>query len=267
MKNLSEILRKHEIPHYNSYFWEYQYKLGREFLVPYLESKGIRTKGVRVCEIGSAEGGILFAFYEKGENYCIGTDIEEIRLQGGRKIAQIFGYSIDFVRHNILADNIPTEWSGAFDIVVLRDVIEHLDYPALALQNIHKMLKEGGVLFITFPPYFSPFGGHQHLLHNFWGNFPYIHLLPEGIFSKLIASGRQADRVEVARLKKNTFTVEKFFDAVNSCNFEIVEERYFLIRPVYKFKFGLPTIEIPKPFINEFTKNFISTEAMFLLNK
>ena len=38
-----------------------------------------------------------------------------------------------------------------FDIVVCNDVLEHLEHPAKALENIMKGLKRGGVLYINTP--------------------------------------------------------------------------------------------------------------------
>ena len=38
-----------------------------------------------------------------------------------------------------------------FDIVICNDVLEHLEHPAKALENIIKGLKRGGVLYINTP--------------------------------------------------------------------------------------------------------------------
>ncbi|MGQ9818990.1 MAG: class I SAM-dependent methyltransferase [Candidatus Kapaibacteriales bacterium] len=263
----NEIWQKIGLPDYNSYFWEYQYVLGKDYIVPFFRSKGFFLDGFNVCEIGSAEGGVLFAFAENGGNYCLGTDIAENRLMAGEKIADYFNQRIEFSLHDILTDEIPNQWQNKFHIVILRDVIEHLDDPKKALENIAKLLTKNGVIYITFPPYFSPFGGHQHLLHNFWGKFPFIHWLPNSIFTHLVKNGRKLDVEEVLRLKKNRFTLSKFYLAVNSSGLEIRYQRFYLLRPVYKIKFGFPTVPIPNWIKSQFLRNVLSTEAEIILGR
>lgn len=250
-----------------SYYWEYQYKLGKNYIVPLYKKWGLFVVGMNVCEIGSAEGGVIFAFAEEGANYCLATDIAENRLVAGAKIASQMGQNIVFKRHDILAEQIPQEWKGKFDIVLLRDVIEHLDAPDVALTNIRELLRPNGTVFITFPPYFSPFGGHQHLLQNFWGKIPYIHWLPEKFFYRLIQTGRRPDVEEVARLKRNKFSVGKFLSAVEKSGLKLYVKKYFILRPVYKIKFGLPTIPLSKLFCNSFTTNVLATEGMYILQR
>jgi SAM-dependent methyltransferase len=50
----------------------------------------------------------------------------------------------------------PPELTGArFDVVVIGEVIEHLDNPGAALRNLHGLLAPGGQLVITVPNAFS----------------------------------------------------------------------------------------------------------------
>lgn len=252
---------------YNSYYWEYQYLLGKKYIVPFLLSKSMLKEDFNVCEIGSAEGGVLFAFAEIGANFCLGTDIAENRLEAGYKIAKYFNKEIKFLRHNILSEEIPSDLFNKFDIVILRDVIEHLDDPGQALKQISKLLSNNGVVYVTFPPYPSPFGGHQHLLGNFWGLFPFVHWLPYSLFVLIVKNGRKIDVEEVLRLKRNNFTLNKFYFAVEQSNFNIFYQNFYLIRPVYKIKFGLTTLPIPKFIKSNLLRNVFSTEAEFILKK
>lgn len=252
---------------YNSYYWKYQYQLAEDYIIPYFKSFGIEIKDKSICEIGSAEGGVLFAFARKNANYCLATDIAENRLNAGDQIAKVFNLQIEFQKHNILSDPIPEEWKEKFDIILLRDVIEHLDNPLQALKQIYLMLRNGGILYLTFPPYFSPFGGHQHLLGTFLGKFPFLHWLPKPVFNLLIKNGRPADKEEVRRLKSFRLTVKKFLDTVQKTTFTILDEQFYIIRPVYKYKFGLNSLKLPKLLKNNFLKEIISSEASYLLKK
>ncbi len=260
-------LNKLGLSRFNTYYWEYQYKLGKEYIVPHLQRLGFSPKAKSVCEIGSAEGGVLFAVKEAGASNCLATDIAQSRLDAGEIIARNFGYSINFVNHNIISDQIPSNWLNSFDLVILRDVIEHLDDARMALNNIKKILKPDGWLYITFPPYYSPFGGHQHLLQTFFGKIPFIHWLPDSILNVLIKNGRPVDLHEVKRLRGIRLTVKKFFQLAHNTGFAVLHSEFFIIRPVYKFKFGLKTIRLPKPFASTSLKEIFATEASFILVK
>jgi SAM-dependent methyltransferase len=241
------------------------YRIASGFIIPYLSKKGLYKAGDKVAEIGCAEGGVLAAFVENGCGRAFGTDIIQKRLDLGKKMSAIADLPIEFENHNIVDEEIPKDWLATFDLVILRDVIEHLDNPATALKSIKMMLKPGGSLFVTFPPYYSPFGGHQHTLVNFWGRLPYIHLLPKFIFERMIASGRKNDIGEVQRLRGIALTPGKFKKAATAAGFSIFNEEYYFLRPIYKIKFNLPSIRTTPISFLPCIKNFFSLEAMYVL--
>jgi SAM-dependent methyltransferase len=231
-----------ELDDASKYYWNYMYGLAREFIIPYLESQGVAVNGARVIEIGSAEGGNLNAMAEHGAVELVGTDINEPRLVGARTIARILGQDILYSTHDVINHPPAPGWERHFDLALLRDVIEHLDETETALANIRKVLKPGGHLYVTFPPYYSPFGGHQQTLASWSSWIPFFHLLPKPIFEAMIASGRPADKVEVRRLRRIRMTTDKFRAAATAAGYSIVDEKFYLIRPVYKMKFGLSPI-------------------------
>lgn len=247
------------------YYWRYMYELGKLEIVPYLLEQKAFKVGDKVAEIGSAEGGVLAAFVEAGATEGLGTDIAQGRLEFGEQIAKICDVKIEFLYHNILTQEINEEWKEKYDLVLLRDVIEHLDDTELALKNIKKIIKKGGKLFVTFPPYYSPYGGHQHTLANFWGKLPYIHCLPLAIFKFMIKSGRAADILEVKRLINIKLTTAKFDKAFKSAGFKLSNVDYYLIRPVFRMKFGLTPVKITKLASLPLVKNIFTLEAAYLL--
>ncbi len=260
-----QVQNSDKVQSFTKYYWGYQYRLAREVLAPMLRKKGVFKDGDTVIEIGCAEGGVLHAFAEAGAHEALGTDIEQKRLDRGEVISQIIDISVRFTSHDIISHEPLDNWKQKADLVLLRDVIEHLDDPVKALANIKKLIKPGGYLYVTFPPYHSPFGGHQQILENKWGKLPYIHLLPEKIFDKMIASGRPNDIVEVKRLHKIRMTPGKFANAANEAGFQIIKENYYLLRPVFKMKFGLPAINISGIAFLPFIKKFFSLETSYLL--
>ena len=265
--NYRTIVESNELTENNKYYWGYQFRLGKEVLVPYLEKIGAFRSGDKVMEIGCAEGGVLAAFAEAGAIDAVGTDIENYRLDAGRKIDSIINLGIEFFYHNIISDEVPEHLKNSISLVILRDVIEHLPDTETALKNIYQLIKPGGYLFLTFPPYHSPFGGHQHTLGSLLGKLPYIHLFPKPIFKLLIATGRKWDIEEVMRLHKIRMTPKKLVANAKKTGFSVEHQNYYLIRPVFKMRFGLPSINLGIFKTFSFIKNYFSLEALFLLKK
>lgn len=250
----------------DAYLWGYMYALASEFVIPYLESKGTPIRGASVIEIGCAEGGNLCAMAEHGARELVGTDIAEERLESAANIASKLGLDITFSSHDIIGEEPKPEWRNRFDVALLRDVIEHLDDATIALRNIRRVLKPGGVLYVTFPPYHSPFGGHQHLLGNWVGKLPYMHLLPSAVFKAMVSTSEiERNKVEVQRLHRIRMTTSKLRKAARDAGYTIADEKLYLIRPVFKMKFGLHPIgaDILKPFPG--IRDAIAMEAGYIL--
>jgi SAM-dependent methyltransferase len=270
------------IPEHDKYYWGYQYQLAREVLVKQLVADGALRAGASVAEIGCAEGGVLIACVQAGAVRALGTDIESARLSAGATIVRTINTAlaskatsnmhpaleerVTFSAHDILFDEPRAEWLGAFDLVILRDVLEHLANPTLALANIQRVLKPNGYVLVEFPPYNSPFGGHQHLLGNRWGKLPYMHLLPEPLFRWMTASGTHLLNIEeVRRLRSVRLTPRKFCKAAQEAGYTLRAERYYLLRPVFKMKFGLPTVSLTPLKWLPGVKSLLSLEANYLL--
>ncbi|MCS7177053.1 MAG: class I SAM-dependent methyltransferase [Candidatus Kapabacteria bacterium] len=230
----------------NKYYWAYQFRLGHEVLVPQLRAWGVFKPGTTVAEIGCAEAGVLMAFVLAGAKAALGTDIAASRLHAARLIADRANIEVELSLHDVLQDPIPERWQGQYELILLRDVLEHLEDPAEALRRLRTLLRAGGFVFITFPPYPSPYGGHQHLLKTFWGKLPYIHLLPDSLFEHLIASGQEPDRSEVHRLRRIRLSLPTMLQIAKSAGYRIVAEEHYLLRPVFRYRFGrfLPTPRI-----------------------
>jgi len=200
-----------------------------------------------VCEIGCGEGGVLLAFVERGTSYALGTDIVAALLdQISRPIAEKLDVNVEYEGHDVINDAIPDKWVERFDVVVMRDVIEHLDDPGIALKNIARIMKPGGVILITFPPYTSPFGGHQQLLGTRAGAVPFVHMLPDGLFERIVKAGDATNAEEVRRLHRIRCSARGVQQAARSAGMEAVDERYFGLRPVFRWKYNrnIPTMEV-----------------------
>jgi len=249
------------------YYFGYQYGLGTQYIVPYLRSQSVPLAGKRICEIGCGEGGVLAALADEGATYALGIDIRQEALDRADKIFPALGINSEFKIHDVTNQQTPPEWKESFDFVTLRDVMEHLDDTLGSLRNVMDFLRPGGYLYVVFPPYYSPFGGHQHALANSWGKLPFIQFFGDKIFNALIKSGRSIDIEEVTRLRSIRLTIDKFRAAVSAAGLEMIDEELFFLRPVFKLKFGIDPLKVNFLKRVPFLREVVALEASYLLRK
>lgn len=226
-----------------------QYRLARHTLIPWLQQLGCLNKQSAVCEIGCGEGGVIAAFAEYGVPDAMGTDVVGPLLdQVTRPLLTELGLAVELTTHNVITDSIPDEWKNRFHVVVLRDVIEHLTDQPAAMMAIQRIMKPGGVLLVTFPPYVSAFGGHQQLLQTPLGYIPFVHLLPLRVFEHIIKKGDPVNQDEVRMLAGIRASSNGVQQAAHQAGMQLISERYFGLRPVFKWKYNkpIPTLELTK---------------------
>lgn len=69
------------------------------------------------------------------------------------------------------------DFPGRFSVVSMADVLEHTPFPPIVLQHAHRMLADGGVLFLSMPNADSPL---WHLMDRaganpYWGELEHYH--------------------------------------------------------------------------------------------
>ena len=121
----------------------------------------VSVDGKRVLDVGCGDAGLACRYVAAGASWVVGMDrnYEEWPLENAR------GY----VRHKGLQDRVflaladgavlPFK-TGAFDLVVLNDVLDHIIDTADALDECYRVLKPGGQACITFIPWYHPGGFH-----------------------------------------------------------------------------------------------------------
>lgn len=253
---------------YERYYFGYQYGLGSEYIVPYLQKHGVNLQGTSICEIGCGEGGVLAALTEEKPAEVVGIDIRQSALDSAKKTFDALDLSAEFTIHDITNSPTPPKWKDHFDFVTLRDVIEHLLDTEKSLKHVAEFVKPGGHIFIVFPPYYSPFGAHQHLLDNAMGKLPFIQTLPDKLFTKAYKKARlQIDVDEVAHIRNVRLTIAKMRKAIESQGFELIREELYFLRPVFKMKFGLPSIRANFLKALPGIRELFALEASYLIRK
>lgn len=227
-------------------YWEYQYRLGKEYLLPLLREWGLSFQGARVLDIGCGEGGLLCALAEAGAR-GLGLEINPSRLAIARQLAPIKQPPrIDFVAADFFYPPLAPNHRPV-DLIILRDVFEHLPDKPLAVQKLKALLAPGAKLFITFPPFYAPFGGHQQMLKSFLRRMPYFHAAPEFLWKGIRGwiqrfDGNPKFLDEMEKLRRYRISIGGFRKMIRAAGLCICRERFYISRPSYHIRFGWPII-------------------------
>lgn len=224
-------------------YFDWQYQNSRDAIVPFVEDKVQLNEATRVLEIGCAEAGVLKAFIEKGCQ-CVGIELQESRIDHAKHFMKdaLDRGQIKFIARNIYDIDIETELDDRFDLIVLKDVIEHIHDQEKIMAKLQDFLKPGGHIFFGFPAWQMPFGGHQQLARTkIISKLPWIHLLPMPLYRALLKmAGEKEDKVyNLCEIKETRISLEKFERISKRTNYTIEKKLLYLVRPIYKFKFGL----------------------------
>jgi SAM-dependent methyltransferase len=126
-------------PHRSYYNWSL-----REPLARWLEEQGRAAAGLRVLDVGCGEKPYLPYFASAGE--YVGVDIDE-------------GSQADLIGP---VERLPVD-DASFDLVLCVQVLEHVDDPAAAVRELHRVVRPGGrVLAATHGTYVYHPGPSDH---------------------------------------------------------------------------------------------------------
>ena len=220
-----------------------------EYLIPYFSRYISSFKGMRVLEIGCAEAGFLAAVKNLGAE-VFGIEISKERVD----IAHEKNPSLKIFVGDVSSKDLLNTITEKFDFIVMREVIEHIPNKPDTFKNLYGLLNDGGYLFMSFPPKYSPFAGHQQIGWTFLKMIPYLHILPKGFLNWLISILKERPGyVDEIKLNYSTgMAIGRFESFINEYKYKTVQKDLFLFRPIYKGRFGLPQIKLPAiPLIKE----------------
>lgn len=244
----------------------------REYYIDYLNHFKRLTGKERVLEIGCGEGGNLLPFSELGcEVY--GLDIDPAKIENANKFYPEFntkGSPARFECLNFIEAAKPQTEAERYDVVLIHDVIEHIEppYKQSFIENAKCYLKQDGLMFIAFPVWQMPFGGHQQICGSFISKMPFIHLLPTGLYKWLLGANHEPEgRIsELLSIVRSQMTPEAFDRLSQQAGFLVCDRLFWFINPHYKQKFGLKPRKMWKwlaaiPYI----RNFAATSLWVLI--
>ncbi len=252
-------------------YWLYQYRLGSRYLLPLLRKWGVPLEGARMLDIGCAEAGILCAFADAGGR-AIGVELSPSRLHFARHFAspaqrdKVTFIAADFFHMPL------TKEHGRFDLILLRDVFEHLPDKRSAFAALAGLMQPGTRLILTFPPFRSPFGGHQQMLGGWLRRLPWFHILPGPLWrlvTRYIKSHDPNPRFldEMEKLRHNPMSIALCLRLARQHKLRITAQRYYLSRPSFKLRYGWPVIGAQTLGRIPVLREFFITGAIIMLSK
>lgn len=212
------------------HFEEQEYTV-RNYIIPFI---GIPiTPEMNILEVGCGEGGGLKPFLDCGCKVT-GVDLSEDKIRYAKEVYHnrknlilIRGDVFILVNWDIFKSRIQ-----GFDLIIIKDTLEHIHDQDYFMAHIRELLKPGGRIFISFPPWGSPFAGHQQSCRGLLRYLPWIYFLPLKIFTEI-----KETKLSVRQFKKMTG------------DFRIDKEAFYLINPGFDYRYGLkPVRSLNVPF-------------------
>jgi 2-polyprenyl-3-methyl-5-hydroxy-6-metoxy-1,4-benzoquinol methylase len=230
------MIRPSDFNDWQEYYWTYQHTLAKRYLIPMLEKQGISIAGKSIFEIGCGSGGVIEAFAESAER-AVGLDVAPFDY------TRFGSKRVEYLTADIFDNRQREKYEGAYDVILLRDVIEHLPRKDELFHVCDALLNPRGVMLVTFPPFYSPFGAHQQVhARTTAGRVPYLHLLGRGLYTAYLRWVEKGNK-EVVKSARELFdtktTIRSLRRAIVRSAFEIQHQEYYLIRPSYEIRYGL----------------------------
>ena len=223
--------------------YQQQLENARDYVLPFIESVKPVSAGTRIMDIGCGEGGVLVPFLDKGCT-AVGIELDELKSGYARELLsrQIGEGQVEVVNQNIYEEAALARFRGQFDLILLKDVIEHIPDQEKFIPYLKQFLKPGGLVFFGFPPWYMPHGGHQQVCSSkFLSLLPWFHLLPNVLYTAILRAFGENPAViaELLENKSTGISIERFERIVNASGYSIPARTLFLVNPIYKQKFGV----------------------------
>lgn len=142
------------------------------FVYQLIKSKRDLTNCV-ILDIGSGFGGTLINF-ASDSNKLYSLEIDKYKLYAQPDHPSILKINAD-------AFNLPFE-NKTFDVIILQDVIEHVENPFLLLEKVSTKLKDDGIIYLSTPNKFSII---NLISDPHWG-LPFVCLLNRKTIQRIV---------------------------------------------------------------------------------
>ncbi len=140
----------------------------------------VRLDGARILDIGCGIGTYVRKLRDLS-NAVYGVDVDPARVRQG----ETDGLAV------AVSERLPFA-GGAFDVVLLNEVIEHVQDDAATLREACRVVRPGGHVVVYAPNRLYPFETHGVYLGKryLFGNMPLVNYLPDPLRRRLVPHAR-----------------------------------------------------------------------------
>jgi len=237
-------------------------------VIPFIQEIRKVDKTISVLEIGCGEGGNLMPFLDIGCDRVVGVDLSTTKIENAKK------YFENHPRKDkiqlIAADIYDTNTIGMFDLIITRDVVEHIHNQDRFFEVLKNYLAPGGHFFAAFPPWYMPFGGHQQICKSkLASKLPYYHILPKFMYKGFLKMcGESKETIEnLLEVKQTGISIDRLERILKKTGYNIDKKVRYFINPNYEVKFGMKP-KVVWGFIGAipFFRNFFITAGWYLIS-
>lgn len=240
-------------------------RTGEKYFMPYIEQFVRIEKGLKIIEIGCGEGGILLPFARRGCT-VVGVDFDTPKIDNARLFFADEGADGRFIAEDVFKLK---ELEHDFDLIICHDVIEHIYDKEEFIHKCEILLKPGGYMFMSFPAWQMPFGGHQQMCRSrLLSHLPWFHLLPAFLyrFTLKLFKESQSRIDDLMDIKRCKCPVEKFQRVIKNSPFTIINRLFYFINPHYEVKFHLKPRRLWGCIgVIPYIRNFFTTSSFYML--
>lgn len=111
-------------------------------MVSFIESKLCVSKEANILDVGCGYGWVLGLLKEHGYRNIHGIDTDALLMQ---ELGNKYSVSVGDCETEI------EDFENKFDVVTIKMVMEHLEFPRKAIDNLRKWIKNNGILVIEVP--------------------------------------------------------------------------------------------------------------------
>jgi len=248
------------------YFEEQSYTT-RKYVIPFIEEVMPLDTNTRILEIGCGEGGNLAPFLDLGFR-IVGVDMAQNKIDNANVFFKDHQHkdNIEF----IAADIYDRSDLGSFDLIMMRDVLEHIHDQNRFMAYVKTFMKPGSKFFLGFPPWRNPFGGHQQMCRGkLLSKLPYFHLLPRSVYRWVLKKFKEEPVVieKLLEIYDTRINIERFERILKRNDYKKDKRVFYFINPNYDVKFNLKPMEQYK-FISSigYVRNFFITTNYYIIS-
>lgn len=241
-----------------------------KYVIPFIHEVKNINEHTSVLEIGCGEGGNLAPFLKTGCKRIVGIDMSKGKIENANKFFDKIENSnnIEFINDDIY--NISAEDIEQFDIIITRDVLEHIHGQEKFMSFVKEFMKPDGIFFLGFPPWHNPFGGHQQICKSkFLSKLPYFHILPRSAYEFILKSfGESEAKIRaLLEIKETGITIERFERILKKNNYTKDKRVFYFINPNYEIKFKLKPRKAWRLILSiPFIRNFFITTNYYVIS-